>query len=66
MPTNSANTMQVTIKNVYGEDKVYPACELSHGFCRLLKQKTLTLSDIETIKSMGFTVEVVSDKPKHL
>jgi hypothetical protein len=51
--------IKVIIKNVYGNDVIYPACEIAFKFCELLAQKTLTRQNIEIIKSMGYTVEVV-------
>lgn len=50
----------VTIKNVYGEDKVYPACEKSAIFARMLGQKTLTPYDIKNIKDLGYEVMVLT------
>lgn len=54
--------IQVTIKQVYGNDAIYPACDKSKAFAALLNQKTLTARDIEMIKRIGFTVEVVQPK----
>lgn len=48
----------VQIKNVYGEEKIYPVCEKAHLFARLVKQKTLTHQDIKVIKELGYTIEV--------
>lgn len=52
------NSIQVTIKNVYGEERIYPACHTSHLLAELLNQRTLTRKNIDVIKSMGFTVNV--------
>ena len=38
-------TIYVTIKNVYGNDLIYPACDDSNVFAELIGQKTLTTSD---------------------
>jgi hypothetical protein len=48
----------VTIKSVYGIDKVYPACEKATTLCYLLKKTTLTDRDITRIKQLGFEIEV--------
>lgn len=50
--------MQITIevKNVYGKQTIYPACEKSEIFASMLGQKTLTTSDLTKIKSLGFEV----------
>ena len=47
----------VTIKSVYGIDKVYPACDKAKVFCDLLKQTTLTDRDIAKIKQLGIEIE---------
>lgn len=49
----------VTIKNVYGSELIYPACDMSAQFTRLSKTKTLTADNIKAIKLLGFKVEVV-------
>ena len=54
-------TIQVTIKNVYGNETIYPACEKSKLFARLAGHKTLTRADIETIKALGYTFEVIRE-----
>ena len=48
----------VTIKNVYGEDKVYPACENSRRFAEIAGTKTLTPHTIRQIKAMGIAVGI--------
>lgn len=48
----------VTIKNVYGNERIYPACEKAELFARLTESKTLTDRAIGRIKDLGYTVEV--------
>ena len=48
----------VTIKNVYGNELIYPACEASRDFARLAGKKTLSRGDLEIIKRLGFLVGV--------
>lgn len=55
----------VTIKNVYGEDKVYPACENSRRFAEIAGTKTLTQHTIRQIKAMGIAVGI-SDSQSNL
>lgn len=57
----SMNEIKVTIKSVYGENKVYPLCDKSRAFADMLNQKTLTMRNIEHIKRIGFTVVVVQE-----
>lgn len=52
-------TIQVTIKNVYGEQKVYPACDKSKAFAMIAGHRTLTDFTISQIKALGFTIKVV-------
>ena len=55
----------VTIKHVYGEHKVYPACENSRRFAEIAGTKTLTPHTIRQIKAMGITVGI-ADKQSQL
>lgn len=52
--------IKVTIKTVYGEERIYPSCPIAESFCRLVGQKTLTRTDIGHIKAIGFEIEVIS------
>jgi len=52
------NNLQVKIKNVYGNETVYPACEQSELFARLAGTTTLTQQAIRIIKNLGYTFEV--------
>lgn len=56
-------TIYVTIKNVYGNELIYPACDDSRVFAELIGQKTLTTQDLRKIRSLGYEVEV---KPQTL
>lgn len=47
----------VTIKEVYGEKKVYPHCETSKLFASMLGTKTLTHSALIHIERLGYTIE---------
>jgi len=53
--------IQVSIQTVFGKEKIYPLCEKAKGFARLVKQKTLTREDIQKIKLLGYSVEVIKD-----
>lgn len=59
-PTPSKPTIKVMLRDVYGEEKVYPACPQSEIFAQLAKQKTLTYQQINLIKDLGFVVEIVN------
>ena len=54
--------IQVRVKNVYGNETIYPVCDKAKTFAAMVKQSTLTRTDIKHIKALGFAVEVVTDK----
>ena len=48
----------VQIKQVYGNETVYPACKSSAFFCRLAGTKTITQEMMRLIVAQGYTVRV--------
>ena len=50
---------QVTIKNIYGEDKIYPHNQIAQHFARIAGTKTLTSVTIGIMKSLGVSIEVM-------
>lgn len=54
--------IQVKVKNVYGIEKIYPVCERAKLFASLAGQITLTYREINLIKQLGYTIDVVQDK----
>lgn len=48
----------VQIKNVYGNELIYPICDNAKLFTSLTGKQTLSLGDINKIKSLGYVVEV--------
>lgn len=52
----------VQIKNVYGNELFYPACEDAKRFALLTNSKTLTRSSLQIIKNLGYTIEVKMDQ----
>jgi hypothetical protein len=60
-PTNNRRLqMQITveIKNVYGNEAVYPVCEASKLFARIAGTRTLTRHALRDIQALGYAVEV--------
>ena len=55
-------TIKVQVRNVFGNDLIYPMCMDSKRFTELTQTKTLTRDDIKTIKALGFTVDVVAQE----
>lgn len=48
----------VTVKSVYGNEMIYPACPVSKIFAELTETKTLSRYAIGKIKALGYTVTV--------
>lgn len=50
---------ELTVKYIsrYGIETFVPLNEIAKLFCELLKQKTLTRRNIETIKKLGFEIK---------
>lgn len=48
--------IEVSRVKQYGRVEYQPECESAKGFARLLKQKHLTIEDIERIKELGYCV----------
>jgi hypothetical protein len=50
-------TLKVTVKNVFGNDLIYPYCERSLlDFAILTNSKTLTENAIKWIETLGYNV----------
>lgn len=52
----------VKIKNVFGNDLIYPLCCKAIAFTRLTKKKTLDRTDLKYIKELGYEIEVETIK----
>ena len=50
----------VEIKNVFGNETIYPVCPAAKGFAAIAGTKTLTRHALSLIKAMGYSVEVQS------
>lgn len=48
----------VSIKQVYGNELIYPVCEQAKLFSFIAGQKTLSRHTCENIKRLGYTIEV--------
>jgi hypothetical protein len=59
-------SIRVLIRNVYGKEAIYPACETADTFCLLLRTRTLTRDAIRYIKALGYTVHVTQTTPETL
>lgn len=52
--------VEVTIRNVYGADKVYPANDLAYSLAELAGTATLTPRALAIARDMGFEVRIKS------
>jgi hypothetical protein len=53
-------------RQVYGETRIYPKCEQSKGFARLLGQTTLTAANVQNLIRLGYTVRAEYVEPMDL
>lgn len=54
--------IQVTIKSVYGNECIYPACGIAKWLCELAETKTFTDRAIRICKALGYQFEVVNSR----
>ena len=52
------NILFVEIKNVYGNELIYPKCTQSKIFCNIAGTKTLSREVISKIKYLGYEIKV--------
>jgi hypothetical protein len=52
--------IQVSIKTVYGTERIYPVCDKAKVFANLVDQTTLSRRHIQLIKSLGYQIELVN------
>ena len=57
--------IQIEMKEVYGETKVYPVCERAKIFAQISNTKTLTNETLKNIERLGYQLELVVN-PKYL
>lgn len=58
--------IHVRLKTNYGQQQIYPNCESSKTFCKLLDQQTLTPLNVRYIKDLGYEVIVDNLQPTTL
>ena len=56
----------VEVKNIYGDERIYPICEKAKLFALLTGCKTLSRVAINHIKSLGYVVNVQPNTPTTL
>lgn len=60
-PKAPKRVIKVSIESIYGREVIRPLCDTGEMFCRMLGQKTLTRSDIEVLKEIGFVFQVETE-----
>jgi hypothetical protein len=50
--------LKLRLKNVYGNELIYPANQVAETFAALIGKKTFDKRDLENIKKLGFTLEI--------
>ena len=53
-------SIQIEVRNVYGENKVYPICTTAKTFARIAGTTTLTVDTMNCIISLGYAVDNVT------
>ncbi len=55
--------MEITVRitNVYGQKAVYPVCETARIFADIAGTKTLKPTTINSIKALGYTINVQAE-----
>lgn len=53
----------IEVRDVYGNQLVYPVCATATRFAAMVGRKTFTHADLQHIEALGF---VIFQKPRHL
>jgi hypothetical protein len=56
---NEEMKVEVTVKNHYGNELVYPVCNVAQYLCELAGTKTFTEANIRICKKLGYEFEIV-------
>jgi len=54
------NTLKLQLRNVFGNDYIYPMCETSKILIELTRQKTFDEAHLKTLKKLGYEFEFVA------
>jgi hypothetical protein len=60
MTTTNPKSITVEVRNVYGNEMVYPACDTSKLFARIANRTTLNASILNDIAQLGYQVKTAS------
>ena len=48
--------IQLEKRNVFGIDRIYPACHVANALIKLKEKKTFNKSDLEVFKALGLII----------
>ena len=54
------------VKNVYGNDLVYPHCEQAKKLANFKGTKTFNELDLQRLKGLGYVFTWVADRPEYI
>jgi len=47
----------IKVKNLYGEDRIYPDCDVSRSLVNLMNTKTIPIDKVYWIRQLGIELE---------
>ena len=56
------NVIQIKVKQVYGNETIYPVNDQAQLIAKIAGTKTLTKQALSYAKLIGFTIEQIQDK----
>ena len=57
------NNLEIMVKNVYGNDLIYPQCEQAKKLANFKGTKTFTDLDLKRLDAMGYEFTWLADRP---
>ncbi len=55
--------IEIEVKNVYGEPKVYPMCDKAKLFARIAGTTTLTHNTLTWVERLGYEIKNLTPTP---
>ena len=52
--------ISIEIKEVYGQQRFYPACEISRNLLKLTGKKTFTKDVLKTIQELDYSIKIMT------